>query len=257
MLSKADMSVRHCCKSLPIVLTGLALVCFITLCIVLQVSPDRLIGAAFCHQVAARSPEYGFPFCYRCSGLFFGLFWGMFYTFINSGNKKGLKWSAAIPVVISFALFLTDIINTTEYIPVRLYPERISIRFLSSYPMGFFFAGTVAAILPNLFDLKKTSRSGNLFVDLAILFLSGLISYQVVFSGNRLIMKISGFLVSFGSLLFLAILYSILIKCITLLRNRAITFSTCLKAAFFPALCQICILGGLHLYLFPFDQFFS
>ena len=64
-----------------------AVLCFGLACFFLHETPSHFIGAAFCHQIPARSPSVGFPFCFRCSGLFFGIFWGNLLYFLRTGEK--------------------------------------------------------------------------------------------------------------------------------------------------------------------------
>ncbi len=257
MSSKADMLIRRYSESLIVLAASFAAAAFIMLCILLRVRPDQLIGAAFCHQMEARSPLSGFPFCYRCSGLFSGIFCGIIFTLLRRNYGSVLSLQTVFPIAASLIIFLADIINKTEYIPIRFYQERPVIRFLSAYPLGFFLSKMIVSISGSLFGLHSASGSRNIFITGISLFGSCLIAYLAIFSGNLLILRISGFLISAGSLFFLMILYSILIKCIGMLLNHDISLKSSLSASIFPALCQICVLGGLHLYLFNFDQLFS
>ncbi len=250
------MSTRRNSKFLTIFPACLAAAAFLILCILLRVRPDRLIGAAFCHQAETRSPEFGFPFCYRCSGLFFGLFWGMLYTFLIRKTDRLFSLSTVIPLIVSIILFLTDIINTTKYIPIRFYQERITIRFLSSYPLGFYLAKTATTAFGVIFGAEKTSRTSEIVYTGIILCISCLISYLVIFSRNLPVMRIFGFLISAGSLVFLSLLYTILIRAAATLRGKTLSLRNCAAISVFFALCQICIMGSLHIYLFPFDQLF-
>lgn len=234
----------------------LAVLCFAVLCFLLHVRPDRLIGAAFCHQLAARSPEFSFPFCYRCSGLFSGIFWGMAAAVLRPRTDKLLSRFSAAAIIVSLGLFLTDIVNTTEYIPVRFYRESIPIRFLSSYPLGFFLSSLVADLYQYLFRINKDTVKGKMLITAAFLCAGCLISYLLVFSGVRFLTLLTGYLIAAGSLAFLIVLYSILVKCISMLRGSSSTISGCLAASVFLAFCHINLLGSLHLYFFNFNQLF-
>ncbi len=257
MSSKADMLIRRYSKFLTVLAAFSAAVSFIMLCILLHVRPDQLIGAAFCHQMEARSPLSGFPFCYRCSGLFSGILWGMIFSLLRHNYGRVLSMQTVFPIAASFIIFLSDIINKTEYIPVRFYQDRTVIRFLSAYPLGFFLSKMIVSLSGSLFGLHSAPGSRNIYITGIALSGSCLIAYFAIFSRNLLILRMSGFMISAGSLFFLLILYSILVKCIGMLQNNDISLKSCLCASIFPALFQICVLGSLHLYLFSFDQLFS
>ena len=119
---------------------------FALCCILLHSSPDRLIGAAFCHQIPGRSPAFSFPFCYRCSGLFSGVFCGLAVFLISGGEKKLFSVKQMLFFGLSLIVFLLDILNSSKFPFFRLYPETVGIRFLSAYPLGFSLALLITGI---------------------------------------------------------------------------------------------------------------
>ena len=81
------------------------------------------------------------------------------------------------------------------------------------------------------------------------------LSYLIIFKGPPLLLRCFGYFLAFGSLLFLLILYSILIECIALLKNRSWQNRSLLAAALFIVLLQVCLLGGIHISFFPPEIF--
>ena len=228
---------------------------FIVLCIVLHTAPDRLIGAAFCHQLPSRSPAPDFPFCFRCTGLFSGIFWSILFSLLSERRGKLFEKKLIIGFAAAFLLFMADIINTTEYIPIRWYEEKEEIRFLSSFPLGFMLVQIMAVIWFHFFESLSPGRPLPAFLCLPCILITAAVSYLIVFSRSMFLLRCFGYFMAAGCLIFLLILYSILIKCIALLRNRSYTDRTVMTAALSIVLLHICILGGLHIRFFPSEIF--
>ncbi len=231
------------------------IILFIGLCIGLQTAPDRLIGSAFCHQLPSRSPGHGFPFCFRCSGLFSGIFWGILLSVFSGQPGKLFDKKVLAAFAASFQLFLLDIINTTEYIPLHWYEEKEGIRFLSSFPLGFMLVRIMSAIWFYFFAENRHQGKIRPFGYALFLPITAELSYLIIFKGSPLLLRCYGYFLACGSLLFLLILYSILIECIALLKNRSWQNRSVLAAALFIVLLQVCLLGGLHISFFPSEVF--
>lgn len=229
-----------------------AMLLFLALCLFLHTRPDRLIGAAFCHQIPSRSPSFGFPLCFRCSGLFLGIFWSLTFSLLSERSEK--LFSAAISAGTIAALFLSllDIVNGKDFFPVQWYADTPNIRFLSSFPLGFML---VQLISPIFFTLSEPFRPvgkirRNIFILPAFL-IGAAVSYLIIFSESRILSLVFRWPAALCAGIFLLTLYFVLIKCIFLLRNKACGNRAALSAAFSIALLQICIIGTIHLRYFP------
>lgn len=228
---------------------------FIVLCVVLHTAPDRLIGAAFCHQLPSRSPSSAFPFCFRCAGLFSGICWSILFSLCSKSGEKLFEGKTIAAFAAVFLLFMLDIVNTTEFIPLHWYDEKPEIRFLSSFPLGFTLARIMTGIWYKFFNTFKTMEIFPPFLCLPFSAVTAGVSFLIVFRGDPFILRCFGYLISAGSLLFLLILYSILIRCIAVLKNRYYQNSSVLMAALFIVFLHICLAGGLHVSLIPFEAF--
>ena len=140
---------------LPEILAAAGLLSFSLLCILLKIHPDRLIGAAFCHQIASRSPSPNFPFCYRCCGLFFGITWAILSRSIIKRDRRVFSAGEIALFFFSFVLFISDIANTSPYIGFRLYTDQPATRFLSAFPFGFSLAEIIMSAFSSLFAFSS------------------------------------------------------------------------------------------------------
>lgn len=239
--------------SVPAAVTGVIL--FIILCFSLGTAPDRLIGAAFCHQLPSRSPAPDFPLCFRCAGLFSGIIWGILFSFLSKRSKNLFDKKVLAMLAAAFLLFMLDIVNTTEYIPIHWYEEKAAFRFLSSFPLGYMLVRLMAGIWLHFFDNFRTKEILPHFSGLPFFLITAAVSFLTVFSGNASVLHFFGYLLSAGSLIFLLILYSILIRCIALLKNAAWQDRTVLLSALLIVFLQICLLGGIHIRFLPSEVF--
>ena len=226
---------------------------FAGLCLVLHTAPDRLIGAAFCHQLPSRSPSHGFPFCFRCSGLFSGVFWGILFSLSAKPSEKRFEKKLPAAFIAAFILFLIDIVNTTEYIPLHWYEERENIRFLSSFPLGYMLVRIMSAVWHILFDIRRQKKDSSPFISPLFMLITAAFSYLIIFRGTPFILHCFGYLLACGSLFLLLALYSILVKCIALLKNRTCRDRAALETAIFFVFLHLCILGGIHIRFIPFE----
>ena len=240
---------------LPGSAAAFGIILFFTVCLGLHTAPDRLIGSAFCHQLPSRSPASDFPFCFRCSGLFSGVFWGILLSIFSGQPGKLFDKKVLAAFAASFLLFLMDIINTTEYIPLHWYEEKEEIRFLSSFPLGYMLVRIISPIWFYFFDSFRPTGTIRSFVHVLFFPVTAALSYLIVFSGAPLLLHCFGYFIACSSFLFLLILYSILMECIALLKNRSWHKRNVLAAALFIVLLQACLLGGLHIRFFPPEIF--
>lgn len=228
---------------------------FIFFCVYLKVSPDRLTGAAFCHQIPARSPAFGFPFCYRCSGLFFGIFFSLLTSCLTGRSDKLVSRSLLAAYFVSILLFLLDILNSSKFPGFHVYPEQVSYRFLSAYPLGYFTARLIASIVKYILGTTPSRSAGNRITGLILFFISAGLSYSAIFIESYPVSLISQITLSLTAVAFLSCLYAILIKCFFLWRNKANNSLSMAAAGSSCALLQIALFGFLHLRFLPFEQF--
>ena len=230
---------------------------FIIVCIWLHTSPARLIGAAFCHQMPDRSPEYNFPFCWRCCGLFSGIFFGWIADIFGKKSKKLFSSIEISLFFVSVVFFLIDILNSSKFSGFSLYPESVKIRMLSAYPLGFMMMQIIYRIFSKW--INKTSASpffGGIFTP--IIMISGWILTDIIlFSHNYILSLIFRNLLAFSALAFLATLYTILILCIIELKQHIYTLSSVLTIGYIITMVHIMLFGGIHIKFIHFEQIFK
>ena len=229
---------------------------FLISCVILKVRPTQLIGAAFCHQIPSRSPKYDFPFCYRCSGLFFGILFGYIISLFTKKKKHLFPKTDIILFFLSFILFSTDILNSSKIPDVHLYNESIEFRMLSSFPLGYFLSTIICNLLA-FWNIMPISIPQKKVYDIPCFFICGLISYYLTFNNNYFLSLFSRIIISLGAILFLSSLYVLLIFSIKSLRNRNIHVASALQAGFSFAILQVTLFGFLHLRYIHFEQIFT
>ena len=229
---------------------------FVCFCCFLKVSPDRLTGAAFCHQIPDRSPAFDFPFCYRCSGLFFGIFFGLLTSCFTESSDKLFSRQILAAYAVSVVLFLLDILNSAKFPVFHIYPEKVSYRFLSAYPLGYVTARLIAAIIKYILlpYPSKSTKKGTF--DFLMFFGTSGLSFLLVFTDKYPVSFLSRIILGATAVIFLSCLYAILIKCYALWRNKAFERNNIICSGLSCALLQISLFGFLHLRFLPFDQFF-
>ncbi len=220
---------------------------FVILCFILKTSPDRLIGAAFCHQIPSRSPSPDFPFCYRCAGLFCGVFFGCIYSVVFRKKAGFFSRSEIIPFAIALLLYLTDIANKYTVFGSRLYPDQAETRFLSAFPLGYTLVCLLFPIYLYLFEFGGKTPAGRMIWYFIVPVFGCAVSLLALFHTGAAGIWIAGTMTICGSLGFIIILYSILVKCVSMIRQKECHFRKASRAAVFLALLHICLLGGLHL----------
>ena len=235
----------------------ISMILFVCVCLFLHVSPFRLIGAAFCHQIPSRSPDFHFSFCYRCAGLFSGVFCGLAASMIWNYEKKLLPTKSICFFTFSLLLFITDILNSSKFPMIHLYPERVNFRFLSAFPLGFSLSRIIMQIFRYWFHIKNAFQINNSIIKLISFVLFAVLSYILIFSHVELLSVISEILLSIGCIVFLSLLYMILFFCISLLRNKQADKTSAMLAALSLSFFHITCFGGIHIRYFHFEQLFS
>lgn len=225
---------------------------FLAVCLLLKTYPDRLIGAAFCHQIASRSPSPDFPFCYRCSGLFFGITWSSLSRLVMKNDQEIFTFGKIALFLCSFILFLADIVNTSPYIGLRWYADQPVTRFLSAFPLGFSLAGIIMSVFCGLFT-PLVNGHFSVSADLLFMTASWIFSWLMLFRTGSFGMILARLMITVGSFVFVMILYSILIKCIVLLKNSNGSSRSIILLGCFSAFCQVSILGAIHIMLLHFE----
>ncbi|MBQ4511836.1 MAG: DUF2085 domain-containing protein [Anaerolineaceae bacterium] len=230
---------------------------FFLVCLVLHVSPSKLIGAAFCHQIPSRSPAYDFPFCYRCSGLFFGIFFGSIAGVFSQKNKQFLSKIEILLLFLSLILFFADILNSSKIPDIYFYKESVIGRMISSFPLGFTLSGTVFHILDYLNLIHRSKKGLHPLAAFLVFITGGLISYFFIFTQNLFLSICSRIMLSTGAAAFLSCLYGILIYGIKTLQNQNISIYSIAEKGISAALLHITLFGFLHLRFINFAQFLS
>ena len=241
-------------KAVTAALPVLAVLLFAVLCIVLKTPPDRLIGAAFCHQIAARSPEHHFPFCHRCSGLFSGIFFGIIWFFRIATDNKVFSKKSVLQFAAAFILFIADILNSSRLLNIHRYPDKGEFRFLTAFPMGFYLAGIILPALHYfLMNGKETKRQNRPLTEIVFLLCAWAFSYFLIFSHVRIFLETARVMVCCGSMGFLITLYCILVHCAAAFRHTGCRLRTAVRIAAAAAFTQVSLFGFLHILLIPFD----
>ena len=243
-------------NTITILLFFFSLTLFSFLCVILKAAPDRLIGAAFCHQIPSRSPMFNFPFCYRCSGLFFGIFTGALLTLCTKSDGKIITKQLSAGIIISFLLYIMDILNSSKFPGIHLYTEKVLYRFLSAYPIGFFTARLITGILKKILTLENRGFEVSNQIKVLTFIIVWILSSAIITGNQYFLYFISRFLLSITCILFLSSLYTILIQCIVLLRNRSLSFSESVISGITLGLLHISLLGYIHLHFFRFEDIF-
>ncbi len=232
-------------------LCALPFLIFILICVRFQCAPSWAVGAAFCHQMPERSPMFGtvqLPFCFRCAGLFAGIFCALLYSLIRK-EKEGLFSVQSIVFLAAALIFYgIDILNSTTLLDVTIYPDQTHTRFLSGFAAGAGIAGFILPMYRNIFHIDG-SRKPSLLLRLGFLLACAFLFHTAIYSNSTVVELPLRIVLCLSAVIFLILLYSLLIKAVSSVREipRA-NKSVYLPAASF-ALLQIAILGFAHLQL--------
>ena len=229
---------------------------FIIVCIFLQTSPDRLIGAAFCHQMSNRSPEYNFPFCWRCSGLFSGIFFGWIADIFGKKSKKLISQAEIVLFFVSAGFFLIDILNSSKFPGFSLYPESVKMRMISAYPLGFMMMQIIYRIFSRWTNGAIVSKPFGVWFTPIIMINGWILTDIIIFSHNYALSLIFRNLLAFSALAFLITLYTIIILCIIELKNQTYALPSVLTLGCMIAMVHIMLFGGIHIRFIHFEQIF-
>ncbi len=243
-------------KNLTLYLQLFSLFLFLMSCIILKVSPTRLIGAAFCHQIPSRSPKYDFPFCYRCCGLFFGILFGYIVALFTKKKKHLYPKAEIILFFLSLSLFCTDILNSSKIPNIHLYNESIEFRMISSFPLGYFLSIIICNLLA-FWNIMPISINREKVYEIPCFFICGSISFYLTFNNNYFLSHFSRIIICLGSLIFLSSLYVLLIFSINSIMNKTVHVNFTIQAGFSLAILQVTFFGFLHLRFLHFEQIFS
>ena len=159
--------------------------------------------------------------------------------------------------LVGLLLFITDILNSSKFPVILLYPESVNIRFLSAFPLGFFLSKVIMQISGNWISFGNQYLVKSTAIKLLsfVLFIS--LSYFLIFSHIHLLSGISEILLGSGCVVFLTLLYMILCICIVLLCNKQVNNGSALITGLSLALFHIICIGGIHIRFLHFEQLFS
>ena len=231
---------------------------FILACVFLHASPDRLVGASFCHQIASRSPEFNFPYCYRCSGLFSGILCGEIVFFLIKKQKNELISRKKLALaILGLIIYLADILNSSKFPRINFYPESVNIRFLSAFPLGYFLAQVVFQLLNYWINMPSFKLHDGIIINILVMVCGMMTSYIFIMCHIPYLSVMARFLLTIGNLLFLSALYTLLFICIPLLKNEPFPQKNVILSGLTASIIHIVIMGGLHLKFLNFEQYFS
>ncbi len=233
------------------ILCLIPIIFFIAVCIRFQCTPSQTIGAAFCHQIAARSPMFGqiqFPFCHRCAGLFAGIFCVLLYASVRREKETPLSVGSIVFLGATLFFYGIDILNSTTLLDITLYPNQTHTRFLSGFAAGTGIAVFILPLYRTAFPVKKGRKPSRLF-RLGFLSLCAFLFHAALFSGSAIISFPLQLILCTTAVSFLMLLYSILIQAVAMLKGKAFPPRAVYQAAAALAFLQIDVLSFAHLWL--------
>lgn len=233
------------------VLCFIPFVLFTAICIRFQCEPSWTIGAAFCHQIASRSPMFGtiqLPFCCRCAGLFAGIFCTLLYSLFR--REKGAPFSMDSIVFLGASLLFygIDILNSTTLIDITIYPNQTHTRFLSGFAAGAGIVGFILPLYQSVFHIEK-DRKPSWFLRLGFLSLCAFLFHAALYSGSVVISIPLRIILCTAAVFFLIFLYSILLKSVAVLKGKTCSPMAVYPAAAALAFLQIDVMSFSHLWL--------
>ena len=232
-------------------LCALPFLIFILICVRFQCAPSWAVGAAFCHQMPERSPMFGtvqLPFCFRCAGLFAGIFCALLYALLRKEDEAMFSPQSIVFLAAALIFYGIDILNSTTLLDITIYPDQTHTRFLSGFAAGAGIAGFNIPLYRNLFH-HEGSRKPSLLLRLGFLLVCAFLFHTAVYSNSTVIELPLRIILCLSAVTFLTGLYSLLGKAISSIKGTARDDrSVYLSAASF-ALLQIAILGFAHLQL--------
>ena len=137
----------------------------------------------FCHQMPERSLQFNsetFPLCFRCSGIYIGIFLSHIYAYIMkryskiSPNRK----CGLLLVLLAVPLAVDGIGDSLNF-----WNSPGEVRLVTGLLMGVFISLTLISI-PNLFEKFNDAKSDLLFRDFIIPILLGFVSIYLFMNIN-------------------------------------------------------------------------
>ena len=232
-------------------LCALPFLIFILICVRFQCAPSWTVGAAFCHQMPDRSPMFGtaqLPFCFRCAGLFAGILCALLYSLLRKEDEAMFSVRSIVFLAAALFFYAIDILNSTTLLDVTIYPDQTHTRFLSGFAAGAGIAGFILPLYRNLFH-HEGNRKPSLLLRLAFQTVCAILFHAAVYADSTVIEFPLRIILCLSAMIFLILLYSLLIKAVSLARGSTRSAkSVYLPAAAF-ALLQIDLLSFAHLQL--------
>ena len=232
-------------------LCALPFLIFVLICIRFQCAPSWAVGAAFCHQMPDRSPMFGtaqLPFCFRCAGLFAGIFCALLYSLLRKEDEAMFSPRSIVFLAAALIFYGIDILNSTTLLDVTIYPDQTHTRFLSGFAAGAGIAGFILPLYRNVFHTEG-SRKPSLLLRLGFLLVCAFLFHAAVYADSTAIELPLRIILCLSAVIFLVLLYSLLIKAVSSIREIPRSDrSVYLPAAAF-ALLQIDLLSFAHLQL--------
>ena len=232
-------------------LCALPFLIFVIICVRFHCAPSWAVGAAFCHQMPDRSPMFGtvqLPFCFRCAGLFAGIFCALLYSLLRKEDEAMFSVRSIVFLAAALFFYAIDILNSTTLLDVTIYPDQTHTRFLSGFAAGAGIAGFNIPLYRNLFH-HEGSRKPSLLLRLGFLLVCVFLFHAAVYADSAVIELPLRIILCLSAVFFLFLLYSLLIKAVSSIREIPRSDrSVYLSAASF-ALLQIDLLSFAHLQL--------
>lgn len=222
-------------------------------------SLTQSIGYAFCHQNPERSPFAGtmqFAFCFRCTGLFSGIFFALLWQIPFRKSGKIFSKPIIIFLILSLFFYFIDSFNAS-FLPDLLgiqpfYEDQEWIRFISGLLLGTALSIMVYSIFARLFYKQPSEHLNTLQRKWQIggLVLTDVLATWILFSDWTFGKQILNILCVISSVLFPVLLYSIIVLIVTkneekfekLLQGKNILLS--------GLLCTYLQIGGLMFFRF-------
>ena len=230
-------------------LCALPFLIFILICVRFHCAPSWAVGAAFCHQFAARSPMFGtaqLPFCFRCAGLFAGIFCALLYSLLRKENEAMFSAQSIIFLAAALIFYAIDILNSTTLLDVTIYPDQTHTRFLSGFAAGAGIAGFILPMYRNVFHIEG-SRKPSLLLRLGFLLVCAFLFHAAVYSNSTVIEFPLRIILCLSAVIFLILLYSLLIQAVSMAKGNTRSAKSVYLSASAFALLQIDLLSFAHL----------
>ena len=232
-------------------LCALPFLIFVIICVRFQCAPSWAVGAAFCHQMPDRSPMFGttqLPFCFRCAGLFAGILCALPYSMLRKEDEAMFSFRSIVFLAAALIFYGIDILNSTTLLDITIYPDQTHTRFLSGFAAGAGIAGFILPLYRNVFHIEG-SRKPSLLLCLIFLLVCAFLFHAAVYADSAVIELPLRIILCLSAVIFLILLYSLLIKAISMAKGTARSAKSVYLSASAFALLQIDLLSFAHLQL--------